>query len=135
MTRSTFGREQLTSPSAPTPLYVGSNNSPRSLPITSATANAPRSARSSAGVPIRRSAIPRPRDQSAGSAGSHTRRVVATYGHPPRVLEIVALVQADYAPDAWFNALWSRIDGCTDEFIAALVSAMREDLGLTQLHG
>ena len=120
-------------PSTPTPSRVGvSSSHPRSLPTTSVSANASRSARSSAGVSIRRSGTLELRNQPTGSMGSHARAVVTTYGYPAHILAVVASVQAESAPETWSHVLSQRIDGCTPEFIAALVRAMRTDLALSQ---
>lgn len=132
-TRSAVRGEQSILPSTPTPSHAGASGSyPRSYPATSASAHASRSAQSSAGVPIRRSATLGLRTQPTSNVGSHTRAVITTYGYPSSTVAIVASVQSEYTPEAWPHALSRRVDGCSQEFVAALVRAMHSDLGLSQ---
>ena len=114
-------------PHTPTPSHVGAHSPRRSSPPVT-----PVSARS-AEAPAPGGATVGPRGQGLRDAGFHARHVVARYRYPFSTFAIIASVQAESAPEDWYDVLQQRIQGSTHEFVSALVNGMRKDLGLPPL--
>lgn len=133
-TYSAVASERFASPPTPTPSHAGGNSPrPRSPPVMPAGAGESRSVQRSAGTSVRGGATPQQFNWRSRGVGLYARQVVAAHGYPFGIFPTIASIQADLAPEDWYNALQERIDCSTPELISALVDAMRKDLGLLSL--